>query len=205
MAEQETDGGVVHQLWPPVGRPFPLPRMPEKTTQGVQGSCPDCACARGGAIVMNSLEWRFWHYTSVQPDGCWEWFGTTNNDGYGRLGRGHDEVLLAHRISWMIHYGEIPENFCVLHHCDNPPCVRPDHLFLGTKGDNNQDMAIKGRHGKSKLSTDAVIEIRKLRGFVTRRDLADVFKVSVATVQQVQERRTWKYVPIPSTEKGLGQ
>lgn len=90
---------------------------------------------------------RFWNAVRVTPelDGCWTW--TRSKDtrmGYGRLHvRGLSTV--AHRASWQIQTGPIPSGMCVLHRCDNPPCVRPDHLFLGTKGDNNADRDSKGR------------------------------------------------------------
>lgn len=86
---------------------------------------------------------RFW--ARVQKgDGCWEWQGTRIAHGYGRLRVGSERVL-AHRYSWRITNGPIPAGMSVLHRCDNPPCVRPDHLFLGTQLDNNRDRSAKGR------------------------------------------------------------
>jgi hypothetical protein len=85
----------------------------------------------------------FWSKVS-KSDGCWEWMGGKDKDGYGKITymwRG----LRAHRLSWELTYGVIPQGLDVLHRCDNPPCVRPDHLFLGTHGDNNRDMKEKGR------------------------------------------------------------
>ena len=89
---------------------------------------------------------RFWSRVEFSPH-CWVWVGPTNDKGYGQIrvgGRG-SRCLLVHRLSWELHYGPIPPGMCVLHHCDNPPCVRPDHLFLGTLADNNRDMYRKGR------------------------------------------------------------
>ncbi len=84
--------------------------------------------------------------TRIKKDsnGCWLWTGCVNNKGYGALYiRG--KVEGAHRAYWEVYNGSIPDNMCVLHTCDNPPCVNPDHLFLGTQSDNMIDKIKKGR------------------------------------------------------------
>jgi hypothetical protein len=88
---------------------------------------------------------RFW--TKVQKsDGCWQWTAYRDPMGYGRF-RLNGEARLAHRVSWEMHNGSIsPEDLCVLHKCDNPSCVNPDHLFLGDRIANVADMVAKGRH-----------------------------------------------------------
>ncbi|HEY1294713.1 MAG TPA: HNH endonuclease [Chloroflexota bacterium] len=94
-----------------------------------------------------SLESRFWAKVATSTDGCWLWTAARQRNGYGKIGAGtHDAgTLLAHRVAWELVNGPIPNGLCVLHRCDNPPCVRPDHLFVGTIKNNAQDMARKGR------------------------------------------------------------
>lgn len=95
---------------------------------------------------------RFWE--KIDKNGplwngtpCWVWTGARNTFGYGQIQRGAGSGRVqAHILSWEIRTGHAPNNLCVLHHCDNPPCVNPAHLFLGTKKDNTADMTRKGRH-----------------------------------------------------------
>lgn len=100
--------------------------------------------------------------------GCWLWLGTLDHSGYGqlRICRADQQALglkgtqAAHRMSWLSHRGVIPDDLCVLHSCDNPPCVNPEHLWLGTFKDNSRDMVVKGRHNgggnRRKSSTDVI-------------------------------------------------
>ena len=89
---------------------------------------------------------RFWERVDTTGE-CWLWTGHRNEDGYGTLGWQYKQYS-AHRLSYEIAYGAIPPGLCVCHRCDNPPCVRPDHLFLGTQADNMRDRYRKGRYGK---------------------------------------------------------
>ena len=85
----------------------------------------------------------------VEASGCWVWQGSAGKDGYGRMVYrldGQRVIRGAHRVSWEVANGPIPEGMHVLHRCDNPPCVNPAHLFLGTQADNMRDMTRKGRH-----------------------------------------------------------
>jgi len=89
---------------------------------------------------------RFWKFVN-KTSGCWLWTGSVDPNGYGRISQGSrgKRPLHPHRLSWEIHRGVIPDGQCVLHKCDNPPRVRPDHLFLGTMKDNTHDMMQKQR------------------------------------------------------------
>ena len=114
------------------------------------------------------IEERFWPHVR-KSDGCWTWTSTTLR-GYGVITHGVGRRNLpAHRASWELHHGPITGNLRVLHACDNPPCVRPDHLFLGTDADNVRDMVGKDRqakgerHGRRKLTDDEVVAIRRER------------------------------------------
>lgn len=87
---------------------------------------------------------RFWRRVK-KSDGCWEWQGCRANGGYGRFGVLAERIVYAHRFSYELHYGALPPGAMVCHHCDNPPCVRPDHLFAGDDSANVRDMVSKGR------------------------------------------------------------
>jgi len=100
-------------------------------------------CAGLGQPKLSQTE-RFWKHVTITPH-CWEWLGKRNRDGYGIYCVTHTETQLAHRMSWRMHYTD-PGELCVLHHCDNPACVKPAHLFLGTQADNLHDMCRKKRN-----------------------------------------------------------
>jgi hypothetical protein len=92
-----------------------------------------------------SFEERFWENVEVYSFlDCWLWLGSKNNAGYGSLSNDGDSIM-AHRASWLIHFGDIPSGLVVMHKCDNPPCVNPSHFQLGTYSDNMQDAIKKGR------------------------------------------------------------
>lgn len=133
---------------------------------------------------------------------CWTWSGGGGPDGYGRLSfRGRTEG--AHRVAWQLSYGPIPQSndsygtMFVCHHCDNPSCVRPSHLFLGDQYDNMIDMLSKGRSGglaqfgetnpNSKLTWDDVDEIRRLRKDkrYTYREISEMFPVSYTAIKKI--------------------
>lgn len=94
-----------------------------------------------------STDERFYKKVEQPPysAACWLWLASRNPDGYGHFFY-NDSIVAAHRVSWMMHRGEIPAGLNVLHKCDNPKCVNPAHLFLGTHQDNADDKMKKGRH-----------------------------------------------------------
>lgn len=91
----------------------------------------------------------FWDWVDrSDPDGCWPWTRSRNQDGYGHLRLNPRASIRAHRLAYELTYGPIPDGLVVCHRCDNPPCCRPDHLVLGTQVDNMADMVAKNRRGR---------------------------------------------------------
>lgn len=147
----------------------------------------------------------FWSKVATGDDAeCWEWQGYREPRwGYGRCGgggrsSGGDEVA-AHRIAWILARGEIPDGLCVLHRCDNPPCVNPAHLFLGTKADNNADKAQKDRSTfgslcpTAKLTEDRVTEVlRRYEAGESQTQVARAVGVSRSAVRSLLIQRTWR-------------
>jgi hypothetical protein len=130
---------------------------------------------------------------------CVEWPKGRHGRGYGRVWTGSREF--AHRVAYKLAVGPIPEGMEILHKCDNPPCVRPDHLMLGTHDDNMKDAAAKGRtlhgerHKDAKLNCAQVQEIRRLyREGASQRKLGSSFGIDKSVVSRLVTRKTWKHV-----------
>lgn len=149
---------------------------------------------------------RFWSKVNVteKVDDCWEWTASLQNKGYGQFQHGGraGTMKIASRVSWEIAYGSIPKGVGVLHDCDNPKCVNPNHLFLGTQKRNMEDAVQKGRQahgersGAHKLTVAKVIEIRKRYndGGISQETLAQEMGVTRRTIGRVVSKSIWKEV-----------
>lgn len=104
-------------------------------------------CSNRATAVKTPLEERFWKFVKKRSEGCWGWIGGHDDKGYGSISRGSasEGRVKAHRLSWELHFGPIPDGLEVLHLCDNPECNNPDHLAIGTHRANMFDCGRKGR------------------------------------------------------------
>lgn len=137
-------------------------------------------------------------YVIDDATGCWNWTLQKDKKGYGRIGV-NGTPRGAHRISYELHCGLVPDEMHVLHRCDNPACINPEHLFIGTNAENMADRNAKGRqqrgskHGLAKLTEYDALAIRTATG-ITLRDLADTYGVCVATVKNIRSGKIWTHV-----------
>ena len=143
-------------------------------------------------------------YEPVTESGCWLWIGYINSGGYGRMFTRGNRGVLAHRYSYWMHKGEIPKGKYVCHTCDTPSCVNPNHLFIGTKADNNKDRHQKNRtvlpnqsgsnHSQSKLTEADVIDIRRLSKTVSTQELSRIYGVEYSGLRKIINRKAWRHV-----------
>jgi hypothetical protein len=195
------------------GNPVKRMRWELKPGKSVFCSRPCSRKAVGVAIstrYSSSFENRFWE--RVDKNGpvvraelgqCWIWTGGKNAAGYGLVVCEH-RAHLAHRMSFELTTGEKLEDLCALHKCDNPPCVRPDHLFKGSRNDNTQDMLNKGRHRvkrwtethpNAKLTSGQIAEIQKLYAAgITQIELADRFCTSQSNISRIVRKEAWLWM-----------
>ena len=177
-----------------------------KAARAVQAISEATFYDRFSGYLGLSIAERFWPKVDKRGvDECWKWLASTQKFGYGTFNlRG--KIQLAHRISWMLHNGPIPKGkgyhgTCVLHHCDNPPCVNPKHLFLGTNNDNMADKVKKGRiannigeqNCNAKLTWEQVCEIRVryAKGGITQTKLGDEFGVTNQNISDIIRGKLW--------------
>ena len=149
---------------------------------------------------------RFWKRMNHTESGCWEWQGARNPAGYGVV-RVHYKMCRAHRVAYELTHGPIPDGLLACHRCDNPPCCNPDHLFLGTRKDNNDDRHAKGRtrsgagsrYGEAintaKLTADDVRAIRaqSVAG-TSQMDLARQYPVTQSAIWAIVHYKSWKHI-----------
>lgn len=145
-------------------------------------------------------EQKFWRRVDKSGE-CWLWTGAKTTQGYGAAVQSRGARVKPHRLSWEIHFGEIPDGLHVLHKCDNPPCVNPSHLFLGTPKTNAEDRASKLRQKRgnmdpnAKLTPELVLRLRdeRSRG-KTYQQLADQFGVSISNAYSADKGIFWGWV-----------
>lgn len=158
-----------------------------------------------GVVITECLERRFWSKVE-KTDGCWNWVASKVPKGYGQFGlnvSGVARKVRSHRFAYLLTYGLVPQNMCVLHRCDNPACCNPEHLFLGTVRDNNVDMVLKGRqvvrrlHGErstsSILTTADVMAIYALHSKgLSQQNISEIFDVTISAVNVIITGKNWK-------------
>lgn len=147
---------------------------------------------------------RFWSKVNIVHGKCWEWTAGLTDKGYGQFFYNGIHIN-SHRFSWEYHYGIIPFGKIVCHHCDNPKCCNPSHLFLGTNKDNAQDMVNKGRlksgwatgsqHCNTHLTEEDVIIIKtRLKNGDYQKDIAKDFGVAQTAISRIKLGKTWSHV-----------
>ena len=160
-------------------------------------------CSKLCQATPLSLEDRFFkHVGKKRDDGCIFWSGPKSSGGYGTIGFDGRPDLTASRVSYELFVGQIPKGLFVLHHCDNPPCVNPVHLFLGSISDNSIDCVKKGRHVHgsrshfAKLTNDKVREMREryAMGGASIEQLAREYGISGCNAGKIIRRLAWKHV-----------
>lgn len=140
-------------------------------------------------MVTADVQCRLDRYIAYGP-GCWTWTGSKNQHGYGHI-RFAGRYWYAHRIVYALTYGETPAGMVVRHTCDNPACVRPDHLLVGTQADNQRDMALRDRNGRAKVTNaQALTLIERYDRGVDSRVLAAEFGIARSTVYAIANGTT---------------
>lgn len=166
-----------------------------------------------GPIKKKTVVERFWDRVKKLDNGCWEWTAGSTTQRYGLFEAGTAKARvrhMAHRFSYELHKGPIPEGMIVRHKCDNPPCVNPAHLELGTHADNVRDKIARGRsntgpvvkgsfNGQSKLTEEIVEQILNLRNkiFIKSDELAKMFGTTARNIRRILTGKgSWEHVKV---------
>lgn len=187
---------------------IPCANLLSKLTIKKEGKYCSSACYH--ADVIQDPSQRFWIKVQKSNNECWLWKGAKTSSGYGNFMFKMNEFKPAHRVAYELTYGPISDELFVCHHCDVRLCCRPDHLFLGTNGDNMQDAYNKGRmqnsiniarkhftgtkNPKAKLIEQQVREIRQLKGIQNAKKVAEVYHVTAKTIYSIWSNGTWKNI-----------
>lgn len=169
-----------------IARNLHVPRFPKGALEFIAS----------GRRQVNPFHMKFLeHLADKTPNGCWEWSGARCTDGYGMV------VFFgkrwgAHQASYFLNYGEIPHGMLVMHSCDNPPCINPAHLLVGTKRDNSVDAAKKCRSGGQVISLEIALQIRSeySSGKLNQFELADKYGVTQGNISRIISRERFSYV-----------
>lgn len=154
--------------------------------------------------VVVVFEERFWAKVQRKSqEMCWEWVGHRHYKGYGMFKGMGGKLEKAHRVSYEMRHGRVPGDMHVLHRCDNPPCVNPDHLWAGTNAENVADREAKGRGGRlqgslhwaAKLTEEQVIMMRRLHAEgAKQKDIVARFGVDKSRVSAIINRKIWRHI-----------
>lgn len=154
--------------------------------------------------MNNTIEERFWiRVRKGGPDDCWTWTGSTSKKGYGRFSNTKWGTNLAHRIAFMVSNGyQIPDGLLACHSCDNPRCVNPNHIFIGTNRENILDSSRKGRLAKgerayhSKLTEQDVRNIHTLYSVDKKssKQISKIYNVSMQSIMDILKGKSWKHL-----------
>lgn len=195
-------------------------KRPRRPSAGVTTACKNCGkpvfrpgkqrpgvhCSAACYRSLSPTD-RFWAKVDKTPGHgpkgeCWIWIAAVDKDGYGHMWRNESSRNYAvHRFSWEQHNGPIPDGLGVLHHCDNPPCIRPDHLYCGTTIDNVRDRTVRGRergelHGMAIVNESQVRTIRHRYATekISQIALGKEYGLSQTAISQIVLRKCWTHI-----------
>lgn len=148
-----------------------------------------------GRRAINQFNMTFLKAMTVETDrGCWEWIGNKCTDGYGQVSF-YGQIWMTHRASYFIAHRKIPSGRLILHNCDNPPCINPQHLYAGNMQQNMVDSIVRQRRHDVRLKPKEVLEIRNRHSLgISTRVLSDHYKVSQNHIRSIVRRNRWRHI-----------